>query len=73
MSFNHKLCNVLESLSPKTSRNTHRVSQDFLCLESVDEPHGDVADEEEGDGLAGGLAAFLFWQVDATAGYIGDE
>lgn len=53
--------------------NTYRVSQDFLCFEGVDEPHGNIADQKEGDGLAGGLAAFLFGQVDATAGHIGDE
>lgn len=53
--------------------DTYRVGKDFLCLESVDQPHSDIADEEESDGLTGRLAAFLFRQVDATTGNISDE
>lgn len=52
---------------------TYRVSKDLLGLERIDEPHGNVADEQEGDGLARRLAALLFREVNAAAGYVGNE
>lgn len=67
-----------EALDERPSHETveiklHRVSEDFLGFKCVDEPHGDVADKEEGDGLASGLAAFLFRQVDTATRNISDE
>lgn len=55
------------------TKGTYRVCKNFLCLECVDKPHGNVADEEEGDGLARWLAALLLREVDSTSGHISDE
>lgn len=51
----------------------HGIGQYFLCLEGVNEPHGNVADEQESDGLARRLAAFLLREMHAAAGHVGDE
>lgn len=51
----------------------NRVGEDFLGFKGVDEPHGDVADEQEGDGLARRLGALLFGQVHAAPGHVRDE
>lgn len=52
---------------------SYRVSKYFLSLESVDEPHGNVADKKEGDGLTGGLTTLLFRKVNSTTRYISNE
>jgi len=51
----------------------HRISNNFLGLESVDHPHGHVADQQESDHLSAGLAAIVFRQVNSPARYISDE
>lgn len=51
----------------------YRVSENFLGLEGVDEPHGNVADKQEGDSLARGLAALLFGKVHAAARHVSNE
>lgn len=48
----------------------HRIRLHLLCLERVDDPHGHVADEEEGDHLPARLGAVVFRQVDAAARHI---
>lgn len=47
-----------------------RVRHHFLRLERVDHPHGQVADEQEGDHLPAGLAAVVLRQVDPSAGHV---
>ena len=51
----------------------HGIGRDLLRLERVDDPHGDVADEEEGDDLPAGLAAVVLRQMDPPARDVGDE
>lgn len=51
----------------------HRVGLHFLGLEGVDHPHGHVADQQEGHDLSAGLRAVMFWEMDASAGYVRDE
>lgn len=42
----------------------HRVSLHLLRLESIDDPHGDIADEEECDDLTAWLGTVVLWKVD---------
>lgn len=41
----------------------NRICLDFLSLEGVDDPHGKIADEQEGDDLAAGLCALVLGQA----------
>lgn len=50
-----------------------RVRHHFLRLERVDHPHGQVADEQEGDHLPAWLATIVLGQVDPSAGHVRDE
>lgn len=51
----------------------HRVRHHFLRLERVDDPHGQVADQQEGDHLSARLAAVVLRQVDPPARHVRDE
>jgi len=51
----------------------NRVGDHFLSLEGVDDPHGDIADEQEGDNLSARLAAVMFRQVHAATSDVCDE
>lgn len=51
----------------------HRIGDNLLGLESVDHPHGHVANQQESDYLSAGLAAIVFRQVNSPARYISDE
>lgn len=46
------------------------VRLNFLSFERVDDPHGDVANEEEGDHLPAWLGPVVFWQVDAATRHV---
>lgn len=51
----------------------HGIRFDFLSLEGVDDPHGKVADEQEGDDLPTGFGSLVFGQSDLTSLSILDE
>lgn len=51
----------------------HRVRHHFLRLERVDDPHGQVADQQEGDYLSARLAAIVLRQVNPSTRNVRDE
>lgn len=43
-----------------------RIRLDFLCLKRIDDPHCDIADQQEGDHLSSGFGAIVFRKVDTA-------
>jgi len=65
------LCVAAQSI--RLSAYLHGISADFLHFKGVDDPHRDVANQQEGDHLAARLCPFVLWQVDTAPGHICDE
>lgn len=51
----------------------HWVGADLLHFKRVDDPHGDIADQQESDHLATRLCPFVLRQMDTAPRHVCDE
>lgn len=49
------------------------ISLDFLSLKRVDNPHGDVANQQKSDHLTAGFSAIVFGKMNSATWNVGDE